>query len=217
MIRHLPLAASDAFLNPTPERSAGSRTVGYVGNLIDRVDWRLVKAVASMLPDIEFVFIGYSTTSSGGGRRPHWQEERDEALGLPNVRQIAAVTQDQVPLHYWSFALSWIPYAVDHEFNLASCPTKIMDGLASGRPVLSTNVPECALYPEWIEIADTAAATAAFISETLGQIESPAAKIKSKRQVEFVKMHHTWKARAATVQGWLAPADVARSANVSAG
>ena len=99
-----------------------------------------------MLPDVEFVFVGYSNVSGGGGRRPDWREERDEVLSLPNVRQVAAVAQDKVPQHYWSFALTWIPYAVDHEFNYASCPTKIMDGLASGRPVLSTDIPECRLY-----------------------------------------------------------------------
>jgi hypothetical protein len=30
-----------------------------------------------------------------------------------------------------------------------------MDSIASGRPVVSTPVPECTLYPEWIAIVET--------------------------------------------------------------
>ena len=202
-VRHLPLAAPDAFLNPSPERGFRENTVGYVGNLIDRVDWRLVGAVARMLPDVEFVFVGYSNVSSGGGQHPDWQQVRDEVLELPNVRQIDTVPQGQVAKHYWSFALTWIPYATDHIFNTASCPTKIMDGLASGRPVLSTDLPECRLYGEWIKIFHTAEEAADLIRQDLVLSHNAQAAETSRLQVELVSRSHTWEQRAALVQQWL--------------
>ena len=97
--------------------------------------------------DVEFVFVGGLEGASGGGCRPDWEAERAAALALPNVRRVGPVRQEDVPKHYWGFGVNWIPYATDHAFNQAACPTKIMDGLASGRPVLSTDSPECRLYP----------------------------------------------------------------------
>jgi hypothetical protein len=48
-----------------------------------------------------------------------------------------------------------MPYAMDHPFNIASCPTKIMDALASGRPFLATDIPEVRLYPDRIPTCST--------------------------------------------------------------
>jgi len=39
-----------------------------------------------------------------------------------------------------------IPYAQNDRFNRACSPTKIMDGLGSGRPIVATAIPECRLY-----------------------------------------------------------------------
>jgi teichuronic acid biosynthesis glycosyltransferase TuaH len=202
-VRHLPLASADAFLNPSPGRDFQENTVGYVGNLVDRVDWRMVGAVARLLPDVEFVFVGFSNVSSGGGQRTDWRTERDDVLRLPNVRRIETVPQDQVARHYWSFGLTWIPYATDHIFNYASCPTKIMDGLASGRPVLSTDVPECRFYPEWIAIFHSAEQAANLIHRSLSHLRDAKAAQTSRRQVEFVSRHHTWQQRADLVQEWV--------------
>jgi glycosyltransferase involved in cell wall biosynthesis len=202
-VRHFPLAASKAFLNPRPGEGFDAKVVGYVGNLIDRVDWRLVADVARRMPDVTFVFVGYANITSGGGQRPDWESARDEALALANVKQVPTVAQGKVGEFYWSFGLTWIPYAVDHVFNLASCPTKIMDGLASGRPVLSTDVPECRIYPEWISIFHTADEAVAMIRAGLAQAVTAGAKARSAEQVAFVQREHTYLPRARQLLGWL--------------
>ena len=114
-------------------------------------------------------------------------------------------------MHYWSFALTWIPYATDHIFNVASCPTKIMDGLASGRPVLSSDIPECRLYSEWIHIFHTADQAAALILQVFDRLREPQAAELSKRQVEFVSRSHTWQQRADVVQRWLSSTTAMRA------
>ncbi len=212
-IRHFPLAAPAAFINPHPGERFDPGVVGYVGNLIDRVDWRLVKNVAVRLPDVRFVFVGYANVTSGGGQRPDWEAARDEALALPNVKQIPTVPQSRVGEHYWSFTLTWIPYATDHIFNLASCPTKIMDGLASGRPVLSTDVPECRLYPDWISLFDTADEAAALIRARLADIDTDRSAAASREQVDFVRREHTWAHRARQLIQWLEAARLPRPAS----
>jgi hypothetical protein len=44
------------------------------------------------------------------------------------------VPQEEVTRYYWSSAVNWVPYDLNHPFNQAACPTKIMDSLGSGRP-----------------------------------------------------------------------------------
>jgi len=202
-IRHLPLAAPELFINPTPGSGFRPNTVGYVGNLIDRVDWRFVRAVASLLPHRKFVFVGYANVSSAGGSRPNWMRDRDEALALPNVHVIGPVPENDVPPHYWSFAITWIPYALDHSQNIGSCPSKIMDGLASGRPVLSTDVPECRLYPDWIEIMLSPEQAADLIETSFSELESPEAERKSVAQVDYIRRLHSYDQRADLLEKWM--------------
>ena len=78
-----------------------------------------------------------------------------------------------------------------------------MDGLASGRPMLSTDVPECRLYPEWISIIGSAEEAATQIRKMLAATPSAAAREISRRQVEFVRERHTWTRRAELLESWL--------------
>lgn len=199
-IRHFPLGVLESYLNPTPHCVPARQTVGYIGNLIDRVDWRLIAAVARALPNITFLFLGDSEGFGGGGSRPDWKQERAAALALPNVRNFGQVPQEAVQEHYWKFNIFWIPYATDHAFNQAACPTKIMDGLASGRPVISTDIPECRLYSEWITVVQSADKAISAIRCLLGR--SADGKME-RAQVDFAR-RHIWSRRAETLLGWLA-------------
>jgi glycosyltransferase involved in cell wall biosynthesis len=199
-IRHFPLGVREDYLNPTPDCVSRRQTVGYIGNVIDRVDWRLIGAVARALPDITFLFLGSSEGFGGGGSRPDWKQERATVLALPNVRNFGRVPQEAVREHYWDFSIFWIPYATDHAFNQAACPTKIMDGLASGRPVISTDIPESRLYPEWITVVQSADEAISAIRCLLGR--SADGKME-RAQVDFAR-RHIWSRRAETLLGWLA-------------
>jgi hypothetical protein len=201
-ICHYPLGVVESYLNPQPKRSPEPMTVGYIGNLIDRVDWRLVYQVAQACPDITFVFVGGCDDFAGGSSRQDWQAERDAVLALPNVRHVGKVPQAQVTQYYWSFAVNWIPYTVTHAFNQAACPTKIMDGIASCRPVLSSDIPECRLYPEWISIFHSVEDAIALIRQQLALEGTPEAYHQRLQQLEFARQH-TWPLRARTLENWL--------------
>jgi glycosyltransferase involved in cell wall biosynthesis len=202
-IRHFPLGVGDCCINPNPTSHPSNRIVGYIGNLIDRVDWRLVASVAHKLPDVEFHFVGGLEGFGGGGVVPNWKEERARALALPNLKRIGPIPQDQVAAYYRNFALNWIPYDTRHAFNKAACPTKIMDGLASGRPLLSTDIPECRLYPGLIEIASSVDEAVASIGRMLAGTTTQSGEQSSKLQVEVVRNKHTWTKRAELLSKWL--------------
>ena len=196
-VKHLPLAVATSFIHPSPGSDISERfTVGYVGSLTDRVDWKFVYETASLCPDTDFVFVGrLDEGATNGGDRADWAEQRARALALPNVQHAGSVPQDEVPRFYWSFGMSWIPYDTEHRFNMAACPTKIMDGIAAGRPVLSTPLLECKLHPEWISIAENPKEAQLAIAAIKADAGSSHAKAKAVAQVEFARAND-WKARA---------------------
>jgi hypothetical protein len=77
-----------------------------------------------------------------------------------------------------------------------------MDGIASGRPIISTDIPECRLYPEWISIVHSAEDAIVLIHNQLGWSEKSEADEKSLKQLEFAHQN-TWQVRAHTLENWL--------------
>ena len=124
--------------------------IGYVGTMEDRVDWSLMGQIARANPTASIVLVG----RVGSNGEAAWQVDRRDCLDLPNVHAIGWRGQDLIDPYNRSFDLGLIPYKVDHPFNVASCPTKIMDYMASGRPVVSTDLPECRLHDRLFDVVD---------------------------------------------------------------
>ena len=70
-----------------------------------------------------------------------------------------------------------------------------MDTIATGRPVLSTDIPECRLYPEWITIFHLAKEAVSLIRQQLSDRQKAQTQQKSSQQLEFA-VHNTWQVRA---------------------
>ncbi|WP_420394290.1 glycosyltransferase [Acuticoccus sp.] len=197
-IRHLPLGVLDAYLNPHPNLAPLASTVGYVGNLGDRIDWRLVGEVADRCRDVTFHVVGFLGAEAERCQAP-WREERAAALARVNVIHEGGVPQHAVREHYWRYAVNWMPYAANHPFNLAACPTKIMDAIASGRPFVSTPVPEARLYPSYVTVAQGADGLAAAIARALCEPVDAAERIAYARS-------QTWARRAGQLRAMLSAA-----------
>jgi glycosyltransferase involved in cell wall biosynthesis len=201
VVRHFPLGVTAELLAPEGVQVEAD-TVAYVGNLGDRVDWQLVVEVARSLTEVRFDFAGGLEEVTGSGTRSDWLRWRSDALRLPNVRHQPMVPQQEVVKYYWSAAINWIPYDVGHPFNIASCPTKIMDGLASGRPLLSAAVPECLLYPEHIAVFRSAIEATTQIQQHLTLHAQGLWKHRRTRQLAFARQN-IWSERAAVLSDWL--------------
>ena len=153
-IHHLPHGAPSASIPAEPQRHPGPGPadiahlprpwVGYVGTLEDRIAWAVLDEVATTNPLASVILIG----RVGPDGPTHWQANRRRCLGRPNVHAIGWRDQAVIDRYNRSFDLGLIPYQTDHPFNIACCPTKIMDYMAAGRPVVATDLPECRLYHE---------------------------------------------------------------------
>ena len=157
-IRHLPHGAPSRSIPDLPRQLPDDPPedvahlprplIGYVGTLEDRVDWALMDRVAESNPGASIALVG---RVGPGGEAP-WQVDRSRCLARANVHAIGWRPQGVIDAYNRSFDVGLIPYRVDHPFNVACCPTKIMDYMAAGRPVVATDLPECRLHAELFDV-----------------------------------------------------------------
>jgi hypothetical protein len=163
-VRHLPHGTPTAALGdrpwarpaPTPADLAHlpRPLLGYVGSLEDRVDWRLMTRLSEAFPEASVVVVGRIPAGLDGAVEGGWLGECRRFLARPNVHAIGWRPQDTIPLYNRAFDVCLIPYATDHPFNVACSPTKIMDCMGTGRPIVATALPECRLYKELVHVAE---------------------------------------------------------------
>jgi glycosyltransferase involved in cell wall biosynthesis len=127
--------------------------LGYVGSLEDRVDWRLLARVSVEFPHASIIVLGRPWKKRRGHAGDHAEYRR--CIARPNVHAIGWRPQETVPLYNRAFDVCLIPYRTDHPFNRVCSPTKIMDYMGTGRPIVSTDVPECRLYDHLFHVAAT--------------------------------------------------------------
>jgi teichuronic acid biosynthesis glycosyltransferase TuaH len=158
-VRHLPHGTPTAMLAPTPHLRPGPAPAdlaalpgprfGFIGSLEDRIDWDLLATMADAFPSGSVVLIGRLVEGSGD-----WVERRRRCLQRPNVHVLGWRDQAEIARYNAAFDACLIPYRVDHPFNLACCPTKIMDCMGTGRPIVSSALPECLLHRDRFDVAD---------------------------------------------------------------
>ena len=161
-IHHVPHGAPTSFLARRPlTRPAVAPAdlahlprpyLGYIGSLEDRVDWELMDRISRTFPDASVVVVGRV-------REPvdkPWWNECARFMSRPNVHALGWRGQEALAAYYQAFDVTLIPYRMDHPFNQACNPTKIMDSMGSGRPIVATAIPECRLHIERFDVADNA-------------------------------------------------------------
>jgi teichuronic acid biosynthesis glycosyltransferase TuaH len=193
-IFHVPHGVHELFLNPQVTRAPEPNTVCAIGYLSARYDWLLVHDVITKLPFVKFYFVGEIVVDRIPGQAEDWQLWLNSVLELPNVVHVRGLKHRETAQYYWNTAANWMPYKPDLPFVRASCPLKLTDGLASGRPIVSSDVPECRLYPEWISVYTNAADAATRIVSALDADPMRANK-RATAQIEFAR-RHTWASRA---------------------
>ncbi len=159
-IHHVPHGAPTRFLAGGPlslpaEPPADLATLprpylGYIGSLEDRVDWELLDRLSQEFRDASIVVVGKV-------REPvaePWWEPCARFLSRPNVHALGWRPQDSLPVYYQAFDAVLIPYRLDHPFNRACNPTKIMDAMGSGRPIVATAIPECRLHAQRFDVVE---------------------------------------------------------------
>ncbi|MDP3234839.1 MAG: glycosyltransferase [Myxococcales bacterium] len=119
-----------------PVLARGRPIVGYYGALANWFDYELVRDVARLLPEYEFVLIGPNYDQTGLQTTLHQE---------PNVTLLGAVPYGELPSAAQSFDVAIIPFKLN-AVTASTSPIKVFEYMALGLPMVTTDMPECRKY-----------------------------------------------------------------------
>lgn len=119
---------------------------GYVGVIDERLDLDLVDGLATQLPDWEIQMVG-----------PVAKIDPADLPQRPNLRYLGPQPYDRLPEVMGGFDVALMPFALNESTRSIS-PTKTLEYLAAGLPVVSTRVDDVvASFGGIVDLQDTAA------------------------------------------------------------
>jgi glycosyltransferase involved in cell wall biosynthesis len=186
--------ASGQAIDPTLAALRGP-VLGYFGVVDERIDYDLLDKLAAARADWHVVMVGPAAKVDPANfpRRPnlHW-------LGGRPYAQLPALTK--------AFSVALMPFALNAATEYIN-PTKALEYMAAGRPVVSTALDE--VKTNFASVARVAQSHDEFISLCLAEAASPStARI---RRGLRLAAENTWEAIAAKMEGHLADVFSARS------
>lgn len=110
--------------------------IGYYGCLAMWFDYNVVLEVAQKRPDWYFVLVGYNFDGTA---------DLLQKTSLPNIICIPAQPYKQLPSFISAFDIQCIPFLINN-ITLSTSPVKLFEYMASGKPILTSKMPECLDY-----------------------------------------------------------------------
>lgn len=132
------------FADPTPVewpevtaiRESTETIVTYYGALADWVDFGLIRQCAERLPGWTFLLVGHSYPGVA---------ERERLDRTEGVIALPPAPYERLPWLLTQSDVAIIPFKVN-EITRNTSPVKLFEYMAAGKPVVSTDLPECRQY-----------------------------------------------------------------------
>ncbi|MBJ6979190.1 MULTISPECIES: glycosyltransferase [unclassified Luteimonas] len=115
-----------------PERVASlpGPVFGYFGVIDERLDYGLIEALARDFPEASVVMAG-----------PLAKVSAEELPDLPNIHWLGQQAYDALPALVKGFDVCLMPFALNEATRCIN-PTKTLEYMAAGKPIVSTAVPD---------------------------------------------------------------------------
>ncbi len=158
-------------------RPRGTRPVaGYVGVIDERIDLTLIAGLARALGDWEIRMVG-----------PIAKISEDELPRIRNLTYQGRQPYEALPAVMAEFDVAIMPFALN-EATRSISPTKTLEYLASGLPVVSTRVPDVVSdYEGVVAFADDTPSFAMACRHALTEDQ-----LKRERRAQVVLRHNHW-------------------------
>ncbi|HET6372974.1 MAG TPA: glycosyltransferase [Candidatus Polarisedimenticolia bacterium] len=152
------------FATPCPEptdiASIRRPRLGYSGYIKKQVDWSLLLSLATRHPDWQFVFVG---KQSG---HPEIAETLTRLSKLDNVHFLGSKSIAEMAKYPQHFDVCLMPYCVD-DYTKYIDPLKLHEYLASGQPVVGSNIPALDKFRGVVAVATSVDEWSSAISKAL--------------------------------------------------
>ena len=160
--------------------------LGYFGVIDERMDLGLLEHLATQRPDWHIVMLG-----------PVVKIDEGDLPRAPNLHYLGMKAYEDLPGYLAHFDVALIPFALNEATEFLS-PTKTLEYLAAGKPVVSTPLPDVVdLYGEVVRVGATPAAFLRAVEAALA--EDRAAKTQRHERAQTLLTRYSWDAIAAAM------------------
>ncbi len=171
-------------------------TLGYFGVVDERIDYELLAKLADARSDWNIVMVG-----------PTAKVNPDEFPQRPNLHFIGGRSYNDLPALTKGFSVCMMPFAINAATEYIN-PTKALEYMAAGRPVVSTAINE--VKSNFSTVARVASSHQEFISWCVREAEAPSvARVQAGLRMAA---ENTWEAIASKMEAHIAEAALAREA-----
>jgi glycosyltransferase involved in cell wall biosynthesis len=141
---------------PADVRNLPRPIVGWFGVVDERMDYDLLRRVAELRPNVSFVIVG-----------PVVKVDPASLPQAPNLHWLGGRDYKDLPAYCRAYDVCMMPFALNEATQYIN-PTKALEYLATGKPVVSTPVADVVRqYTDTIQIASTPEDFAACIDRAL--------------------------------------------------
>lgn len=132
-VEHFSMAGRPREPEPEDQRHIPRARLGFFGVIDERMDLELLEKLAIERPEYQIVMIG-----------PVVKISEDELPRLPNIHYLGPKAYAQLPLYLSGWDVALMPFALNDATRFIS-PTKTLEYIAGGKPVVSTAVRDVVL------------------------------------------------------------------------
>lgn len=193
-IQHFGKARSKALAVAPEIAPLNGPVLGYFGVIDERIDYDLLAKLADARPDWHIAMVG-----------PTAKVDPKDFPQRPNLHWLGGRTYEQLPAITKGFAVCLMPFALNAATEYIN-PTKALEYMAAGRPVVSTALNE--VKSNFASVARIANSHSEFITWCVREAESP-----NRARVEAglrLAEENTWEAICAKMEAHIADAAAAR-------
>jgi len=174
--------------------------LGYFGVIDERIDYALIAKLADARPDWHVAMIG-----------PTAKVDPKDFPQRPNLHWLGARSYQELPALTKAFSVCLMPFAINAATEYIN-PTKALEYMAAGRPVVSTAINE--VKTNFASVARIAPTHADFINCCIREAEKPStARIQAGIKLAA---DNTWEANIAKMEAHISHADAIRRGAASA-
>jgi glycosyltransferase involved in cell wall biosynthesis len=157
-VRHFASARSDELSVPA-DADLPHPTAGYFGVIDERLDYELIRTLAESHPEISVIMVG-----------PTAKVNPDELPAAPNIHWLGQRDYDELPRYVKAFDVCLMPFALNEATEYIN-PTKTLEYMAAGKPIVSTAVAD--VVRNFSPIVSVANNHRDFIDQVIRDIAAP--------------------------------------------